>query len=230
MRKKGFVDKGLYGLKEKLENQILDKEEKQDTVPITSTDKSISEESKKQDNHPTNEMVDEKTAEKNISKELKQALSRRKQEYLLTKNLVKKNISTALNKLPENISSLERELNDLKSAQLKMQDTLTEINETNEKEWEEDCTSSLGIAMKAVENARLQYLLLSSKISQLDDNSKNTNDAQGCNSIIPELTSINFSQLFKMGLGFFLPLIIGVIIASIIISVVIFVVMGGILL
>ena len=229
MGKKGFVDKGLYGLKQKLKNQALDKEDKQDISPATLTDKSLSEESKKQDKPPAKEIIDEQSAKKNVSKELKQALSRRKQEYLLTKNLVKKNISTILNKLPEEISSLERELNDLKSAQLKIQETLTEINETNEKEWEEDCTSSLGIAMKVVENARLQYLLLSSKISRLDDNSKNTNDAQGCNSIIPELTSINFSQLFKMGLGFFLPLIIGVIIASIIVSVVIFVVMGGIL-
>jgi hypothetical protein len=244
-KKKGFVDKGLYGLKDKLKKTS---EEFQEPQPIQSTPEeeiSIIEETIEDNTSPEVEIPKptperiEANPQKNeptpkvqkvveIDKELKKTLQGRKAEYLRTKKHVVQKVTSTLSKLPIKMSDLERELKDLTATEKKIKETISEINTINEKDWHsDDFSSQLGEAAKTVENARLQHLMLCSKLTTLEENSPGKIKTTSDNSIIPELTSLKFFQLFRLGLGFTLPLIIGSIITGIIISLTIFFVMGG---
>jgi hypothetical protein len=244
-KKKGFVDKGLYGLKDKLKKAKEETQEpkiiqshseqeipkiveqnKENTLPETITpetpSKPIKIEPKKEESKPQIPKAGK------MGKDFKKALQNRKEEYIRTKKHVVQKVTSALNRLPIKISDLERELKDLTTTEKRIKNTIDEINTINEKEWDgEDFSSRLGEAVKTVENARLQHLMLNSKLSSLDESSSNKTKTANDNSIIPELTSLKFLQLFRLGFGFTLPLIIGFIITGIIISLTIFFVMGG---
>ena len=249
-KKKGFVDKGLYGLKDKLQKnteETIEPQPDQTTIPPKEQpeDNIVIEKVKQPEIvtnieiiKPSTSPVQEKPIQKppqieakpeaKIDKEFKKALQNRKNEYLRTKKHVVQKVSSTLNKLPAKMKNLEKELKDLSETERKIKETINEINEINENKWHnEDFSSQLGEATKTVENARLQHLMISSKLSNLEEDVENKLSTKGDNSIIPELTSLKFTQLFNLGLGFTLPLIIGFIATGIIISLTIFFVMGG---
>jgi hypothetical protein len=270
LRKKGFVDKGLYGLKGKLktsnnpnEDQIIiekeqtapdqffnavhsennvtlqdninsspdinqsndiNRKQNQDKVPHISSP--VEQEQEKVTQTPS--LINRKVTQKiKLDKEFTKALQKRKEEYFRTKKHVIDKADSTLNRIPILTLDLRRKLDEINKAEQSIKNALNEINEINEKSWTEDYSNELGIAAKTVENARLQHLMLTNKLTDLDNESNISSPAKGDNSIIPELTSLKFFQLCKMGLGFFLPLIIGLIITAAIISTTIFFVMGG---
>ena len=249
MRKKGFIDKGLYGLKDIL-NKTSEEPAESEPIPPTSEPKPLlnkenqietpNEETVVKTDIPLtpsktaeNSQLEEKPLHKTqkpvkLDKEFRKALQNRKEEYLRTKKHVVQKVSSTLNKLPVQISDLERELKDLTLTEKKIKETIEEIDTINEKDWHnEDFSMQLGDAARTVENARLQHLMLSAKLSKLEEDSNIKLPVANSNSIIPELTSLKFIQLFKLGLGFTLPMIIGSLAAGIIISITIFFVMGG---
>jgi chromosome segregation ATPase len=253
-KKKGFVDKGLYGLKDKLQKnteETIEQQPDQTEIPhkepaeenitiekikepeivnnIEVTETPISPVQEKPIKKPPQlEKKPELKTEEKIDKEFKKALQNRKNEYLRTKKHVVQKVTSTLNRLPLKMKDLEKELKDLSETEQRIKETIDDINDINENKWHnEDFSSQLGEASKTVENARLQHLLISSKLSNLEDDGKNKLSTNGDNSIIPELTSLKFIQLFTLGLGFTLPLIIGFIATGIIISLTIFFVMGG---
>jgi hypothetical protein len=240
-KKKGFIDKGLYGLKDKLKNTNENIVEQQDStnesnqkadITIKDNDNITSQTQQNAINITEHTLPEEPITEPKkatLDKEFKKALQNRKEEYIRTKKHVIQKTATTLNRLPIKILELERELKELVVAERKIKDTISEINTINEKKWKnDDFSRELSEATKIVENARLQHLMLNSQLSQLEEKSSikkqsTTNE----NSIIPELISLKHSQLLKLGLGFTLPLIIGFIISCCIISLTIFFVMGG---
>ena len=251
MKKKGFVDKGLYGLKDKLKQTNESSTESADSAQSTAADfiestpsqqsntdnsineaqnNSYSETSQNINIQTQNQTPTKKMPEPVLDKEFIKALQKRKDEFIRTKKHVIDKSTSTLNKLPVLTADFRRKINELDKAEQAIKNTLNEISRINEKEWKStDFSSELSIATKTVENARLQHLMLISKLEEIENANTPAGSKTGSaeSSIIPELTSLKFGQLFKMGFSFFLPLIFGLFITAAIVSVTIFFVMGG---
>jgi hypothetical protein len=205
MTRKNFVDKNLFGLKDKL-----------NPCP------SINEEKNKTPEYPTHN--EEETVI--VDREYSKALLKRKKEFIHTRSDILKRITLNLEKLNPDITRYEKQLKESKKIREKLSSHLESINSIDEKEWDrKNFSLDLANAMKKVENGRLELFTFQQKTDCLLEDDvpglENTRD-----SFVPELTSLSVGQIFKIGTGFFFPLIIGMLLTGIIISIAIFIAMG----
>ena len=220
MPKKGFVDRNLFGLKDRLSNPA------DTTTEETGSDVDADESNEilQRDENPTKADKQDKQ-DIPLDKEFSKALSARKKEFVRIRSDIFKKIKASSENLPHEIKQSERWLAEAKQTKSKLNHLAETISRIDEKEWDKrDYSQDLADAMKQVENARLELFTLQMKTDCLEE--EDTPGLEKHNSIIPELMSLSAWQLFKMGISFFLPLIIGLLLTGIIISIAILVAMG----
>ena len=247
MSRKGFVDKNLFGLKDRLRNHPTNENEKKAvTTPVsnpqakeqTNKEKEFVNAQKQLNKKPDSPRPESKQivseilppqAKKDtatIDKEYFKALLERKKEFFHKRSDILKRIKLNLEKLPIDIERHEKQLAESRKTKEKLVFLVEEINTLNEKEWDKkDFSLDLANAMKKVENTRLELFTLQQKTNCLLED-----DIPGLeknrHSFIPELTSLSPGQIFKLGLSFFFPLIIGLLLTGILISIAMFIAMG----
>jgi hypothetical protein len=161
-----------------------------------------------------------------LDKEYSKALVERRKEFIHKRSDILKRIKLNLEKLPHDIEKYEKLLSESRNVKGKLIFLVESINTTKEKEWDKkDFSIDLANAMKKIENARLELFTLQQKTDCLLKD-----DIPGLeknrNSFVPELTSLSAGQIFKLGMSFFFPLVIGLLLTGILISIAIFIAMG----
>jgi len=152
-------------------------------------------------------------------KEWKKAIFKRWDEYKALRRDVIIKINDTLMTIPDENALAEKKISELKQAGVKLRQVLSAIEELDDSGWDRhNLTSELTKAMRKVENARMDCILLSSKLSDKKVHSSPQSITPSANSIIHDIASLSFSQCFKVGLGLFFPLIIGIIVGSLIVS------------
>lgn len=162
-----------------------------------------------------------------IDKEFGKAIHARKGDYLKTKNVVAKMLGDTFARLGKEIAMLEQKNKMyLDSANL-IKQLLEEILKIDESKWNpDDFSLELSEAGRVVERARLENIILNEKLNLKKADKSGSEDKSGFS--ILDIVSLSFSQVFKLGFGLFLPLIIGVIAAAVIIAITMLVSMGTI--
>ncbi len=262
----GFVDKNLFGLKDKIRSYQNEKNTK-DSNSVDANNKNLSTEASSLENGkkiksdtiensfakhkpdssqketkttssnnsaPSNEITVNKMEVKStvpvkgkLDKEYLKALAERKEEFIHKRSDLIKRIKLNLNKLPNDIQKYEKSLTESRSAQRKLEFILNKVNALNEKEWDKyDYTLELAEAIRVIENSRLELFAFQQNTDCLVEENIPGLQKENTGSLMPELTSLSFGQIFKMGIGFFLPLIIGILLASGIITFGMFIAMG----
>ena len=278
MPKNGFVDKNLFGLKERLRNYTINEDDTTSVVspPIANPEtekKNEAEDFAERINMKSTSLQDKDTSvlpetlssrtyiqnksieenimgklsscassaefDKNLTqtehrkeettivdKEYLKALSDRKKEFIRTRSDVLSRIKKNLEKLPTDIQRHKKNLTESIKIKEKLTFLFENINAVKEKEWDKKNFSlDLASAMKKVENARLELFSMQQKTNCiLEEDIPGL--AKNKNSFVPELTSLSAWQIFKLGLSFFFPLIIGLILTGILISIAMFIAMG----
>ncbi len=162
------------------------------------------------------------TAEVDLGKEYRRALQKRWDEFRLTKRDVTGRIAEKLASIPEDIKISEKKIQELNRAVEKLASVLDSIQSIDDSTWKGDnLPSELASAMKKVENARLEFIRVNARISALQRESDAAEMESGV-SLLPELKSLTFAQLFKFGLVMSLPVVLALALAATIIAVAIY--------
>ncbi len=157
-----------------------------------------------------------------FQKEHRKALLKRLDEFRMLKREISGKITEKLASIPEDIKLSEKRVEELRNSVEKFADVLESLNSVEESLWDDaNFSSELASAIKKAENARLEFIRVSSKISTLQRESQAA-DNSSASSMLPEICSLSFMQLIKIGSIVFLPLILTIIIMSIIIGIFIF--------
>lgn len=165
--------------------------------------------------------------EKESDREWRKSLQRRWDEFRLLKKDMTGKLSEILASVPEEIRIEEQRINELREALEKYASLLDSINTIDDSKWNSDNFSSdLGVAMKKLENARLEHIRLSAKLAVLQRES-NAAESSSNLSFLPELNSLSLGQAFRLGMRFSLPLIFALILLAIILSAAIFLSLRG---
>lgn len=84
----------------------------------------------------------------------------------------------------------------------------------------------LGNASRTAENYRLELIRQNARMAKLIGAENGAGNNANMNSVIYEIASLSFSQLFKMGTGFFMPVCIAIIIGTLLVALAIIFSMG----
>ena len=110
--------------------------------------------------------------------------------------------------------------------QILLQENLTTLEELGEREAAfAENSAELSDANRTAENYRLELIRQNARITKLIGGELGTVN-NGGNSIIHEISSLSFKQLFRMGVGFFMPVSIAIIISAMILTLAILFSMG----
>ena len=156
-------------------------------------------------------------------REWKKALFKRWDEFTVLKRDVVVKLNELLDTLPFEAKKAEKRIEKLRKSEDKVRKILADIEAVTDSDWDRHSFSQeLAAAMRMVENARMECML----IAGLVDGEKNNTSAsvaggdRSGTSVIHELTSLSFGQAFKLGIGFFFPLILGIIAAALLLAVI----------
>ena len=158
-------------------------------------------------------------------REWKKALDRRWDEFRIIKRDFTGRITESLASLPEEIRIAKEQTDELQKALEKFASLLDQMESIDDTKWNRDNFSSeLGVAIRKVENVRLEYLRITAKLQALQ---REGNAAEGDSgrTLIPEIHSVSWAQGFRIGTVFFMPLIIGMLVAAVILAISIFLAM-----
>lgn len=206
MLKDDFVDSKLIKIRDRLAGVSEDKKQ-DDGKTVFSKDSS--------------EMSGYHESKKN--KEWTTALLRRWDEFRLTRKDVTGRLSEKIASIPEEIKISENYVKELRDALEKFAGMLDGLEAIDDSKWDKNnFASDLGIAMKKLENTRLELLRLSAKLAALQRES-NAVEADSGKPFLLELTSLSLSQGFRLGIIFLLPLIVGLLAAAFILAIAILV-------
>jgi len=166
-----------------------------------------------------NRSLQSATASVNINdKEWKKAVFQRWDEFKALRRDVLFKLNDIISAIPDDISSAEKRISELKNADLKLQLLVSEIDMLDDSSWDRhNLASELASAMKKVENARLECMIISAKLADKQSGAMQNVSTQS-SSIIHEIQSLSFSQAFKLGLGFLFPLIIALIVSVLLLA------------
>ncbi len=152
------------------------------------------------------------------------ALEKRRDEFRMLRRDLCENLTERIAEMPEEIHVAEEQLEELKETLEVFTAKLDELRGIDENAWESAKEGSeLGVAMRKAENARLEYIRCSAKLTALRrENPVGDTSSREAQGRVEDLHSLSFSQLFKMGFCFSLPIIIGILAASVILAFAIF--------
>ena len=214
MGKNTFVDRKLVNIREKLKNEPEANE--------TALEKTVEKSSEEPSPQKRQKRTLVPAASVNINdKEWKRALFERWDEFKALRRDVRFKVQQMLENLPENRRDAEEKMKVLTSAEARLTRVIAEVEAIDDSTWDRHSLSSqLSAAMRTVENSRMEIMIISAKLAD----SKSVVPEQGggtttVSSFIHELRSLSFRQSFKLGLGFFFPLIIGIIVAALILAI-----------
>ena len=153
-------------------------------------------------------------------REWKKALFRRWDEFRSLRRDVIVTLNELITEIPENIDNEEKRIADMKDAQMRLKSILDDIEAIDDSSWDRhSLISDLPPAMRKVENARMDSMLISAKLADKRGYTDTVSGAAKNSSVIHELNSVTFAQGFRLGLGFFSPLILGILVAVLIFSI-----------
>jgi len=145
----------------------------------------------------------------------KKAVFRRWDEFKNIKKDIVNRLAERVASIPNEISESESNAEELKQVGEKYKKLLREIDELDDSTWNRhNFTAELASGMKKLENARIEFMMLSSKYSNRITGTTMIEN-KGSDSFIHELNSLSFKQCFRVGLFFFTPLILGILAAVI---------------
>lgn len=202
-----FVDRKLVNIREKLKS-----EPGGNSTPV---DKIIEEPRKHKQPHGAPASV-------NINdKEWKRALFSRWDEFKALRRDVLFKLKKMLEDLPENRKAAEEQIRMIADAEIRLTRMIADMEAIDDSTWDRhNLPSQLSAAMRKVENGRMEIMIISAKFA---DSKSVVPPANGAatpvSSFIHDLRSLTFKQSFKLGLGFFSPLIIGIICAAFILAI-----------
>ena len=208
MGKNKFIDTKLVNIREKLKNEP----EESDAAVDQTVDEPRRQKSHKQTSRAPVNIND---------KEWKRALFERWDEFKVLRRDVLFKLNEMLVELPQNRASAEERLRTLANAEAKLTKMIADLEAIDDSTWDRhSLASQLSAAMRKVENGRIETMIISAKFAD----SKSSAAVQGSvtnplSSFIHELRSLTFKQSFKLGFGFFFPLIIGIIFAALILAI-----------
>lgn len=205
MQKNSFVSDGLHRIGKKL----------------TDTRRNLVKNSfgpeEEQEEGPAAEEKNAPELPKYQSNTFSEAVAGRREEFRKTRRDMISRFTESLTVFPEEIDTLNKYVVELRNAQKTIQELLDKVKLLDDSKWHEtDYSKELADAMQVVENSRLEYLRTKAKIEHLEAKNGSENVAQV--SIVPELMSLSFWQIFGSGFAFFLPVIIAIFLAAIIIA------------
>jgi hypothetical protein len=155
-------------------------------------------------------------------REWNKALDRRWDEFRVIKRDFTGRITESLAALPEEIRIAKDQTGELQKALEKFTSLLDEIENIDDTKWNRDnFPSELGLAIKKVENVRLEYLRITAKLHALQREG-NAAEVDSSRTLIPEIHSVSWAQGFRIGVVFFAPLIIGMLVSALILAISIF--------
>jgi len=153
----------------------------------------------------------------NLEREKRKALYKRWEEFRNLRREVAARLSEKQAAIPEEIRIEELRIAELRSALERFAGMLDELGAIDDSAWDKkaDFGADLGLAVKQVDNMRLEYLRLTAKLAALQRESDAAENLPKQVSMLPELNSLSLKQGFRLGLIFFLPLILTILIAAI---------------
>jgi hypothetical protein len=192
MHKQDFVSGSLHKIKDKISESTPNKE------------------SDPSENGAKQFVSETKTGLKPLNdKNFKKALEKRRDEFMKVRRDVMGRLTQALAVIPDEMKSYELHIEESKSAENLFNKMLDELTALDDSGWdEENYSSELGDAMKKVEDMRLEFIRRSAKLDKLKKGAEVSSPQKGSSeSSLIELTSLSFSQIFRMGFIFSLPLL-----------------------
>jgi len=149
-------------------------------------------------------------------KEWKKAVFRRWDEFRALRRDVLLKLNTELQSVPVQTTAAEKQLKALNLAENKLKHLIEQLEQIDDSTWErKTLNSELGVAMKNVENARMEWMLIRERISeQRTEQPAASSGLTQAASPVKDLLSLSFAQCFRLGLAFFLPLIIGIVLGA----------------
>lgn len=158
-----------------------------------------------------------------MDKEWKKAIERRWDEFRMIKRDFTGKLTESLAALPEEIRLAKDYAEQLQRALEKFAHLLDEIEMLDDSKWNKDNLSSeLASAIRRVEHIRLEYLRITSKLKAVQRESSAAEGADSGRSFIPEICSVSWKQGFKIGLVFFMPLIIVLALSTLVLAIAMF--------
>ncbi len=212
MGKDKFVDGKLVNIREKLMEESNEKRDDPQTILA----------------EPINQNIRRQgSASVNINdKEWKKAIFQRWDEFKALRRDVLFKLKKVLSAIPEDRISAEQRIRDLENAEEKVRQIIADLEAIDDSTWDRHTlTSELSTAMRMVENTRIESMMISAKLARpmagLAGKQSSAMEHGGSNSsssFVHEVNSLTFRQTFKLGLGLFFPLILGIIIAAFILA------------
>ncbi len=152
------------------------------------------------------------------NRQFDRALQMRHEEYRKLKRDISTRYAESIAAMSEKLAGLNASTEAVNSALELITEKQREIDGLQE-EWDnENYTAELAAAMKTLENLRLELIRQNSRLAEKTSGSGNGTTANGSSSLLPELSSLSFKQLARMGFMFFSPLLITLLIVAIIIG------------
>lgn len=218
MSRKDYISDGLIHIRDRLKTYEKGNEHEASVLP------QISEEQIAQ------EVRGETVKSTEPDRKFIRALKKRHEEYLKAKKDLHNKVTEAMAALPEEQKKFkfyEEETANLYELCRKMSD---EINELTEKDGQsEEDSAALADACRKIENSRLEFIRQNARYNKLMPHQTHAGggDGGGAKNLLPEINSMTFLQLLRLGFAFSLPVAVAIFIGAIIISVVIFFAMGA---
>lgn len=156
--------------------------------------------------------------ENEMGKEYKKALEKRRDEYLKTKRDIVSRFTESIAILSSEMEERKRYLEEFENTWTYFTEILDRIEKIDDSDWDEDYSSELAEAMKAVEDARLEFLRCNAKLEKAFRNGEKEGSGKKNDSILPEIVSLSFWQVFRLGLIFTLPGILALLVVAVLIA------------
>ena len=205
MGKEKFVDKKLVNIRGRLMEESNEKQDNAQAILAEPIKQNIQQQG---------------TRSVNINeKEWKKAVFQRWDDFKALRRDVLFKLKEMLASIPEDQVSAEKRIKALQNAEEKLTKMVTDLEAIDDSYWDRHTLSSeLATAMRMVENTRIETMIISAKLADKNSATIQNGGSSSSTSFIHEITSMSFKQCFKLGVGLFFPLIIGIIVAAFILA------------
>ena len=156
--------------------------------------------------------------------EAEKALRSRHEEFSRLRRDVMARLSEQCASIPEELEDLASRSDALRSAEAKCKELLSSLESQPEPNPDSgDYSQALSLAFRAVEGARLELIMAQSKLEKSVVAGQTSVEAQAKReSILPEINSLSFQQLFRFGFYLTLPIAAAIILGGIIVAIAVF--------
>ncbi len=215
MNRKDYISDGLIHIRDRLKTYEKGNEHDTSTLPQIS-DEQIAR---------TERGEPEKSTEPD--RKFIRALRRRHDEYLKSRKDLHNKIIEAMAVLPEEQKKFkfyEEETAGMHELCRKMSEEINELAEKDEQS--ENDSAVLAEACRKIENARLEFIRQTARYKKIMPHEGHPGGGSK-SSLLPDINSMTFLQIFRLGFVFSLPVAIALFLAALIISAVIYFSMGA---